>query len=112
MTRQAGEQAACNRNLGSDPRKQSEHEKGPGSLWLLKSPPAVSGRNAMLCDGWKEKESSDYMNSKEGYLQTQIYPCLYNVRNLFSLFSSLFLCGGFPIILVKLNPTSSTPMEK
>lgn len=60
MTRQAGEQTACNRNLASDPRMQSEHEKGLGSLWLLKSPSAVSGRNATPYDLWKEKESSDY----------------------------------------------------
>ena len=38
---------------------QSEHEKGPSSLWLLKSPSAVSGGNATLYDLWEEKESSD-----------------------------------------------------
>ena len=61
MTRQAGEQTACNRNLASDPRMQSEHEKGLGSLWLLKSIVSTYSKPKLLWNEhpWKQLSSND-----------------------------------------------------
>ena len=62
QTRQAGEQATPDRNLGFDTRMLGDSGKVPGCLWLLKSlsdVSGVSGRNTTLYDLSTERESID-----------------------------------------------------
>ena len=73
--RQAGQQAACDRDLGSDTRMLGEPGKGPSSLCLLKSPLVVNDGNAMLRDLPRERESTG-CKIPDGCLQVQVDPGL------------------------------------
>ena len=70
--RQAGQQAACDRDLGSDTSMLGEPGKGPSSLCLPTPPLAVNGGNATLL---RERESTD-CKIPGGCLQVQVDPGL------------------------------------